>query len=148
MHRLAALLLSLTFLVPLSLAQTEMRGDLKRRAFLGVMPEARDDGRIVLASVAPDGAAGKAGAEAGDVISKIGAHDIPDMAAFFRVMRTLRAGDRVDVVVARDGKDVSLSFACEGRPLEKSDDFAILYDVVEVEEARLRTITTRPKSPG
>lgn len=145
-RRLTPLLLMI--LAVTTAAQTEFRGDLKRRAHLGIMLSMNADQRVVINEVMPDGTAAGAGARAGDVLLAIGDEDIVGGAALGAVMRRYRAGDEAAVKVSRGGETVALDFVFKPRPAETSDDFAILYDVVEHDGARLRSITTRPKGDG
>ena len=87
-------------------------GDEKRKA-LGLAPE---DG-LLLASVAPDGPAAKGGLRAGDVVITMAGVAINERNLSSTLAR-LGAGEKVTVVVGRDGQRVTLTFTL-GTPPER-----------------------------
>jgi len=92
-------------------------------AFLGVDVVADDSGVAIL-SVLPDGAAAAAGLKEGDVLKKFGGDDVGGVDALRAKLAGLRAGDKVDVVVGRDGKDVTiegLQLAAEGEKVARAE---------------------------
>ena len=58
--------------------------------------------------VPEDSAAAKAGLQPGDRLFEIDGDDIDSRRDVMRTLREFRAGDRVEVVVERDGKGVEL----------------------------------------
>jgi S1-C subfamily serine protease len=77
--------------------------------------EATHDGtQVVARNVAAGGAADVAGISDGDVILKVAGKDVPlapegFSAAFARITDAVTVGEKVEVVVARDGKPVTLT---------------------------------------
>jgi Peptidase family M28/PDZ domain len=87
---------------------------------LGVMPdyshEAKDG--LSLAGVREGGPAAKAGLKEGDLITKLGGLPIGTIYDYMSSMEKHQPGDKVDVVVKRDGKEVTLEVTLGGRPRE------------------------------
>lgn len=129
-------------------AQTEMRGDLKRRAHLGVQMAAGAQGERVVQGLTAGAAAEKGGVEVGDVVLEVQGVSLGDAAAFSRMMAGLRAGDSARMKVRRGEEEKELTLTMGPRPTESAEDFGIVYDVVEHGEARLRSIATRPSAKG
>jgi serine protease Do len=79
------------------------------RARLGFgSPLTYGEGCPVFGDVPADSAAQKAGLRAGDRLFEIDGNDIETRRDVLRILRELRAGDKVAVVVERDGKGVEL----------------------------------------
>jgi pimeloyl-ACP methyl ester carboxylesterase len=55
-----------------------------------------------------------------------------------------RAGDVVVFHVRRDGEELTLPVTLGAAPLEQADDLELIYDIVELPGARLRSIVSRP----
>jgi hypothetical protein len=80
------------------------------RPYFGSIPDySGDQPGLALSGVSKDGPADKAGLKAGDVIVKLGDTKITNIDDFDAALRTYKAGDKVPVVVKRDGKDVTLT---------------------------------------
>jgi S1-C subfamily serine protease len=74
------------------------------RALLGVSLGGRGpDGGVKLADVTADWPAAKAGLKAGDVILKADGKDVDGDSGLREIMATKRPGDRIDLIVDRDG---------------------------------------------
>ncbi|MGB4839112.1 MAG: M20/M25/M40 family metallo-hydrolase [Saprospiraceae bacterium] len=74
---------------------------------LGVMPDYLYDGKGLKLDGVRDGKpANLAGLEKGDIITKMGEKDIPDMQAYMKCLTELKAGQTVDVVFIRNGKEM------------------------------------------
>jgi S1-C subfamily serine protease len=88
------------------------RGDLRSfNASLGTVPDytgPRDRKGVLLAGVRPGGAAEKAGMQRGDVLVKLGTHDIGSVEDLMYVLNASHPGETVNAVVVRDGKEVKL----------------------------------------
>ena len=77
-----------------------------RHAYLGVTVPGADnetDDGVALASVAPGGAAAKAGLRAGDVVTAIGDRPVASGDALIAAVRAHRPGDQVQIRYVRDG---------------------------------------------
>jgi hypothetical protein len=95
-----------------------MRGDRRARndsegqgenAFLGVAPDADAEGDgFVVGLVVPEGPAEKAGLEPGDTIVKLGQRRVRGLAGIGRALMGHKPGDKVSVVILRDGKEITL----------------------------------------
>ena len=79
------------------------------RPWLGVYAEERDDGRVVVQSLAADGPAMQAGIEPGDVIVTAGELPVDGLADFYRKLWSGRGpGDPVTLTVERGGESRSI----------------------------------------
>ena len=79
------------------------------RPWLGVYAEEREDGKVVVSSLADDGPALAAGVEPGDVIVSAGDAEVRSLADFYRKLWHGRGpGDRVTLTVERDGVSRSI----------------------------------------
>ncbi|AMV36723.1 M20/M25/M40 family metallo-hydrolase [Planctomyces sp. SH-PL62] len=77
---------------------------------LGVMPDYADEGKagMKLSDVREGGPAAKAGLKGGDVIIGIGGKPIGTIYDYMESLGRYKPGDAVDVLIKRDGKDVTL----------------------------------------
>ncbi len=74
------------------------------KAFLGVSSEEDDDGAKII-SVTENSAAAKAGLKKGDVITKIGEHDVDDPSELTNAIGKFKPEDKVTITYKRDGKE-------------------------------------------
>jgi len=83
------------------------RGGGGNRAYLGTVPDfgARDAKGYAIAGVAPDGPADKAGLQAGDVLVRFGESRIGGLDDMQSALEKHTPGQRVSVVVLRDGEE-------------------------------------------
>jgi len=130
--------------------------DLPRHGVIGLTiaapditkPEDPQTNPPTVKAVAPGSAGDAAGILPGDILREIDGVQIastPDFVA--RVTRHL-AGDRVPILVTRNGQQVTKTATLKPRPYETSPDADVLYSSVTVEGTRRRTIITRPKFAG
>jgi hypothetical protein len=81
-------------------------------ASLGTIPDyagpPRGTSGMLLAGVRPGGAADKAGMKRGDILVKLGKHDIQSVEDLMYVLAESKPGDRVKATVMRDGKALEL----------------------------------------
>jgi hypothetical protein len=89
------------------------RGDMRSfNASLGTIPDYAGPGPgksgVLLGGVRPGGAAEKAGLKRGDLMVKLGAHDVSSIEDFMYVLNASKPGETTKVVVIRDGRRVEL----------------------------------------
>jgi aminopeptidase YwaD len=85
------------------------------RVRLGIMPALDDDGEgLGVDAVVPGGAAADADMHEGDRIIRVGAHDVHDIMDYMSAAREFAPGDETDVVVLRDGEEVTLHVTFRG----------------------------------
>jgi hypothetical protein len=92
------------------------RGSL--RAYLGTIPDFSSSDDVVgvkLSGVRADGPADKAGLQGGDVIIKFAGQEITNIYDYSYVLGAVKIGEPVEVVVVRDGKEVTLTIVPEAR---------------------------------
>ena len=76
---------------------------------LGVIPDYMYDGKGMLISGVREGRpAEKAGIIDGDVVIKMGEHEVPDMMGYMGALGKFKKGDKAKVIVLRDGKEVEV----------------------------------------
>jgi len=140
----------LGFAIPSNMAKSVMDDLIKEgrvvRGFLGVQPQDIDDeladslglksreGALVT-EVVPDTAAEKAGIQNGDVILKFDGKKITDSKCLRNVVAATPVGKKVEIVVSRKGKTITLTgevgdrsehiAAAGGRPIKAKGDFGI-----------------------
>jgi Peptidase family M28/PA domain/PDZ domain len=89
-------------------------------ASLGIMPDyayEKNDG-LRITGVRGGGPADKAGLKDGDRIVRCGSKKIGTIYDYMESMKQLKPGDKLDVVVIRDGNEVKLAATLGGRPAE------------------------------
>jgi Tol biopolymer transport system component len=99
------------------------RGDLRNfNASLGTVPDYAGPGPgkkgVLLAGVRPGGAAEKAGMQRGDILVRLGKHDIASIEDFMYVLNASKPGETTSAVVLREGKELKLevTFQESARP--------------------------------
>ena len=86
------------------------RGEVRTRVTVGTVPEFGFSGNgYKISGVTEGGPAAKAGMKANDIIIKFGPKTVNNIYDFMYAMGDYKAGDKVDVVVLRDGKEVKLN---------------------------------------
>lgn len=112
--------------------------------YLGVTTEAKD-GKLVVAAVEPDSPAAKAGISAGDRLLKVGAEAVLDPAALGEAVRAVAPGEKLFLLVERDGKAVSkaVTLAATSRPLTPGSRRVVMGVTIEpvAEGLKLRSVT-------
>jgi len=84
------------------------------RPYFGSIPDfSQDQPGFTISGVAGDGPAAKAGLKGGDVILKLGESKIGNLEDFDSALRKHKAGDKVPVVVRRDGQELTLEVVLE-----------------------------------
>lgn len=142
-----------------SAAGVSRADDLKRRGMLGVqlapltdeakerlkLPDAKG---VLVTGTVPNSAAAAAGILANDVIVKIDNDVIGSVPDLMRTLRKHGAGEKMTLVVIREGKEVSTEISMLPRPQEQSTDYDIVYESAGDAGKRVRTILTKPKKEG
>ena len=78
-------------------------------AYLGSVPDMTGNpGGVLLSGVRPGSPAEQAGIKAGDVVVRIGTHEVPDLQAMTDALRAHAPGDVVEVAVRRNGELVTM----------------------------------------
>jgi hypothetical protein len=93
-------------------------GGRSRAAYLGAVPDygGEDEAKGVKIAEASKGSpAEKAGVKAGDVLVKLGGRDVKTLEDYAAAIQAHKPGDAVQVVVRRDGKDVTLDVTLGAR---------------------------------
>jgi Zn-dependent M28 family amino/carboxypeptidase len=76
---------------------------------LGVIPDYMHDGKGMLVSGVREGRpADKAGIKDGDIVIKMGELDIPDMMGYMKALAEFKKGDKVKVIVLREGEELEV----------------------------------------
>lgn len=92
-------------------AQIERQGS---RPYFGSIPDfGTNEKGYALQSVAPGSPAEKGGLKGGDIIVKLGSEAIASLEDFDLALRKYSAGQQIDVVVKREGKEVPLKVTLE-----------------------------------
>ena len=79
-------------------------------AYLGTIPDmaSGETGGVRITGVSKGSPAELGGMKGGDMITKIGDYDVPDLAGMTDALRNYKPGDKVVVIVVRDGKEMGL----------------------------------------
>jgi hypothetical protein len=79
-------------------------------AYLGTVPDmaSGETGGVRITGVSKGSPAELGGMMGGDMITKIGDFDVPDLAGMTDALRNYKPGDKVVVIVVRDGKEMAL----------------------------------------
>jgi len=112
------------FAVPVDIAhdiaERLVAGEEIEGAFLGVSLDVVESGRAgaVIRAVTPGSAADEAGLEVGDLVVEIEGSRVPTREDLAAQVQTFRPGDTVDLVVIRDGEELTLTVTLGQRPDE------------------------------
>jgi Tol biopolymer transport system component len=102
--------------VPRKKEKSGMRGGL--RAYLGTIPDyasSDDVDGVKLSGVRADGPADRAGLQGGDVIVKFAGQEIKNIYDYTYALGAVKIGEPVEVVVLREGKEVTITVVPEAR---------------------------------
>ncbi|WP_394837307.1 M20/M25/M40 family metallo-hydrolase [Pendulispora rubella] len=97
------------------------RGDMRSfNASLGTIPDYGGPGAgkkgVLLSGVRPGGAADKGGMKRGDIVVRLGAHEIGSVEDLMFVLNASKPGETVPAVVIREGKEVKLDVTFQENP--------------------------------
>ncbi|MBX7150616.1 M20/M25/M40 family metallo-hydrolase [bacterium] len=88
---------------------TESRGGMGFKVSLGIIPNYADDADgLKVDGVNPGGAGNKAGLQKGDIITKLGDRVIKNVYDYTYALGELKAGDKVDIMIKRNGQEMKL----------------------------------------
>lgn len=127
-------------------AQQQQQEPLRRRAHWGasISPPTKERGALVR-RVEPNSPAEKAGLKAGDVILKMNGVELQNPITYDATYRAVRAGDKVNLRVLREGKSFDLEFVPAPLLMETIKGVEVRYESVVTDKGhRLRTIITKP----
>ena len=80
------------------------------RVRLGTIPDySRESGGMAITAVRADSPAAKVGMQGGDIIIRLGPHDVDDVYDYMAALNEFDPGDEVEIVVLRDGERVSFT---------------------------------------
>lgn len=110
------LVVALLVVAPLGLAFAE---DEKPKVFLGVMLAGEEGAtEIVIQDVVPDSPAAKAGLKSGDIILKMEKKEYKEPSELVKAVRAKKPGDKITLVIKRDGKEMEISATLAEPPKE------------------------------
>jgi serine protease Do len=114
--RLSAIAISAVFVIVLA-ASAQPPGP-ARAGYLGILlsPPEQAAAGIMVRDVAPDSPAAKAGVKNGDHIVKLGDEETRDVEKFLRDVASKKPGEKLTLVVLRDGKEQNLTVTLGERP--------------------------------
>jgi hypothetical protein len=91
-------------------------GGRSRGPWLGTVPDFSPVERgVLLGGVTPGSPGEEAGLRKGDILVKLGSHDVADLEDFTAALQAHRAGDEVEITVLRDGSEVRLRAVLRSR---------------------------------
>jgi pimeloyl-ACP methyl ester carboxylesterase len=115
-----------------------------RKAAIGTKVSAADNG-VRIDSVLPNSTAAGLKLKKNDIIVAFNHADVKTINGYSALASQVRAGEKVNYTVLRNGKRMELSGKASMRPYETSELADISYDWVKFREGYLRTITRKPK---
>ncbi len=84
--------------------------------YLGTIPDFGDyEGGVKLSGVKEGSPADKAGIRGGDMVIRFGGKEIKDLYAYTYALRDHKPGDRVEIVLLRDGEEITVHAVLESR---------------------------------
>lgn len=96
------------------------------QAFVGIRPEQpsgqNEQTGVVIGDVQPNSPADRAGLKPGDQIVKVGDHNINDFGAFARLLSREKPGQKLNVIVMRDGQEKHLTVTLGTRPQDGMEE--------------------------
>ena len=120
------------------------QGELPRRAFLGTVLTADENGGVVISRIDPAGSAQRLGLTAGDRLVSINGTAVGSPAGVGQIVGRLSAGQPLRVEIGRAGRSLTLNGQAVGRPLETYGNAIVQYGSVPFQGGRLRDIYVAP----
>jgi len=123
-------------------------GSLPRRTLLGVTAEPTPDNQVRIAKLVPGSAAARSELAVGDILLALNGSPVDSVATFLATVKSFKPGDHITCRIQRGGKDTDIEVTLGEWPREEPGDIEVLYDVVDTQEAKLRSLLTRPIGPA
>lgn len=143
-------------LLSLSLALIAPAQELRRRPILGLPLQALPAEQATKLGFTPQSAAIVKATGAlpgdvkdGDILTAVNGHKFTSFAEMNGFIREMKAGDKVKLSVLADGKEATREITLPERPRDPGDaTYEVLYDSVSSNGHQIRTIVSKPKTPG
>ncbi len=119
---------------------------LKRKGAFGIQMESTNKTGVKVLHVYPHTTASSIGIQEGDTIQSINSKETITVLGIVEMVKEFREGDDVHIKLKRNGTELSLRGKVKGKPLETSPYGNVIYDHVEFDNGKLRTILTVPKN--
>ena len=140
-------------------APAEQDSELPRRGYLGtrlapVPDEVRKHAQlergegVLIEAVFPGTTADTGGIQAGDILLALNGRKIGIIPDLIKAIAGMTVGQKFEVTLLRSGRRVALPLILKERPRDRGKNFGVLYHHVVNGAARIRTIVTRPQTPG
>ncbi|HEX6604320.1 MAG TPA: alpha/beta fold hydrolase [Sphingomicrobium sp.] len=122
--------------------------NLPRKAALAVRlgPAPQGTSGALAVEVFPGGTASAIGLRNGDLVVSAGGRPVTRSADLVAYASSLHAGEKVEITVRRDGRDVRLGGKAKPRPLEAYADATVDYGAVPFRGGLIRDILVSPKA--
>src|SRR5215470_11864258 len=121
---------------------------LPRRPLLGVTAEPTPDHHVRIAKIVPGSASARSELAVGDLLLALNGSPVDSVATFLATMKSFKSGDHITCRIQRGGKETDIEVTLGEWPREEPGDIEVLYDVVDTQEAKLRSLLTRPIGPA
>jgi uncharacterized protein len=137
-------LLFLLFLLVVSLSGN---AQLERRPLLGIQMQ-KVNNTILIVGTIPNSTASIIGLKKGDILVSINTNKPADVESAISLIREMKSGDSLQVVVKRKKDLVLVEGIVQSFPLEAVRDMVTEYGMIKTPVADLRSILTIPKNSG
>lgn len=145
----------MALLIMLSSQGSLIGQDLPRRAFMGILLGPVDDAQkiqwklgesegIHVRRIFDQSSAKAAGILADDIILSLGKESISSVPQFLRVLKPYQTGEKLKVVLLREGKKLNKKLILTPMPPEEYEGGKVHLGTIEVDHGRLRSILTLP----
>jgi S1-C subfamily serine protease len=100
---------------------TALAAEDSKPAYLGVLTARTEDGSAGawIREVTPDSPAAKAGLQNGDIVRKVDDKEVSDPAALTDLITSRKPGDKIKLMVVRDGKEQEIEVTLGERPVRR-----------------------------
>jgi uncharacterized protein len=132
------------FLILLSTSHFYVAQTLLRKASMGIIARTVPEG-VAIDSVIANTTATALNLKKNDLILFFNGQAVNSLNSYNTLASHLRAGDKVEIQIIRNGKKIRAKTTAVMRPIETSDLADISYDWVKFRKGYLRTITRKPK---
>jgi hypothetical protein len=133
-----------------TLAAGEVRGELPRRAHVGIglAPVPNGESGAVISFLSPNGPGAESGLLPGDRVIRAGENEIKSNEEFIGLIKGASEGGDMPLKLVRDGAEMELVLHARALPLEDHPNVEVIYDSVDLGDARLRSIVLKPEGDG